>query len=151
MIRSVKSLSGAPLVYRQKPFDTISKILFCPETGKVRGILGKKGDFFPFSEILFSEKEIGIHKQKRREKTGENLLQYAVHSTHGEDLGEVTDVEFDTEFGILKRILVTKSVFSLPFSRKIFPYERIVNIRKKVILVDDDATEKKVQKEFCPA
>jgi hypothetical protein len=37
---------------------------------------------------------------------------------------------------IIKRIMVTKSVFGLPFSQHIFPYERIVDVKEKTVYID---------------
>lgn len=150
MILSVQSLIGKPVEHEKEQIGSIETICFSAETGKLTGITTQQKEFFPFSEILFEERYIRIHKQNTEEAEGESWMRYKVASTHGEELGEVTDVEFDGDLGVMRRILVTKSVFSLPLSQKIFPYERIVHIRKKKILVDDDATEKEEQAEFCP-
>lgn len=151
MIFSVKAFLGAPIFLGNQQIDTTTMVFFSPETGKMTGIGTEKKYFFHFEDFIFEEKKIILQKEKQQNISGENWLSYHVKTTHGAEMGEVTDIEFDSEIGIVQRILATKSVFALPFSRHIFPYNRIVNIREKIILVDDDATEKEAKKEFCPA
>ena len=151
MIYSVQSFLGRPLIWKNKKKDVLSAVYFSPETGKLTGVMGEKNFFFPFSELLFSRDGIKLHTCTRTAARGIPFLGYAVHSVHGENLGTLTDIEFDADLGIIKRILVTKSIFGVPFSQKIFPFERILHVRNNVVLVDDDSTEKKAQKELCPA
>jgi len=151
MIYSVQSFLGRPLMWKGEQKDVLSAIYFSPETGKLTGGMGKKKDFFPFSELLFSRDGIALHTCTRTAAHGVSLLGYVVRTTHGENIGTVTDIEFDADMGVIKRILVTKSVFGVPFSQRIFPFERILHIREKTILVDDDVTEKETQRELCPA
>jgi uncharacterized protein YrrD len=144
---SVKSIIGKPI---KSNLGTISQALFSIEKGRFLGIKTDAGIFLSADQLIFEEDNIRIISENKKDESGENWMGFRVFSEDEEDdFGEITDIEFDPDLSIIRRILVTKSVFGLPFSRHIFPYERISNVEKKTVYVDTDTKDK--DGEWCPA
>jgi sporulation protein YlmC with PRC-barrel domain len=149
MKMSVQSIIGKNIFFRNKEFSKVSGVYFSIKSGKLSGITTLTGHFYSSKHLIFSERGIQVLQKKPENKTGKNWIGYQVLSLEKEDIGNVTDIQFNPNMFLLNNIIVTKSVFGLPFSQRIFPYERVIDIRGMTILIDDDS--KIPRQEMCPA
>lgn len=148
---SVQNLLGKPL---QKNY-IIEAILFFPDTGKLSGVQTKNGAFFSEKDILFQEGKLVLapHAEGSTPE-GEDILGYMVQSAlQHASLGTIEDIEFSPSFGVLDRILVSSSLLGIgiPLTKRFFSFDRILRIENKIVVVDDDRTQKEKDRALCPA
>lgn len=144
---SVKSMVGQTLKER---FGEITEALFSEDKGRFLGVKTNQNKFLSADQLVFEDEDIQIISKNKKAEAGKNWIGYQVFSENKKsDFGEITDIEFDPNMSIMKRIMVTKSVFGFPFSQHIFPYERIVNVKDKTVYINTDTKEK--GREYVPA
>jgi uncharacterized protein YrrD len=144
---SVKSIVGQTL---KEGFGKITEAFFSEEKGRFLGVKTDQKKFLSADQLVFEDDDIQIVSKNKKAESGKNWIGYQVFSENKKnDFGEITDIEFDPNMSIIKRIMVTKSVFGLPFSQHIFPYERIVDVKEKTVYIDTDTKQKDA--EYVPA
>ena len=82
-------------------------------------------------------KQILINHETGKVGEGINPINFRVYTVEGKFLGKVKRIEIDSVFDVLKNIQVSKKILFWE-SNQIIPWENIVEILNKKIIVKDD-------------
>ncbi len=136
----VRSLLGKPLSSKEKPLGCIAAVHFFRENGKFAGIQSTSRKFFSADDILFEEDRVQTTASEARKSEGENWLGFAAKTAKGQHLGEIVDVEFESDIKIITRLTVLQKFLFFPISKRIFAYERIIDVRNRTVVFNCDTT-----------
>ncbi len=74
---------------------------------------------------------------------GREFLYASVQNEKQKDYGRVYNLSFSTETYVIRQIYSKKSFLGIfPYAQRIFPYERILKVLPRVIIIDDNNTKK---------
>ncbi len=137
---SVQSLLGKPLLYNNQEIGTISAVLFFTETGKFAGVQTHTRKFFAGEHIFFQDTKTETYSDESSPRQGENWLEFAAKTAKGDSLGMISDIQFVPDLKIMSALTVTQKFLFVPISRRIFSFERIIDVRKRTVVFDCDTT-----------
>jgi len=103
---------------------------------KSENVIADPSDIIRLSEML---------SEKRR------FINAPVRNEAGDGYGKVVDLSFDTETYMVKQIYVEKTVLGLiPTDRRIFGWDRIIEVLEDGIIIDDSSEEKEIVMSDAP-
>ena len=162
MIKQYSHILGIPVMHFEQGdvLGTVKDIIIHPDTGKVEALWirlkGALQGYFVLQtqDIVEWKKNIYVKSEEVLAEAGEIIkiseilsdgrliIGNRVRTESGENLGRVTDVDFDTQQFYLRHLYIQKSFFGLKsYDKRILSYDLIVEVLPDCILVKDQ-TEK---------
>lgn len=137
---SVRSVIGWKIQSQQELVGTVADVLFFTETGKMACVRSQYRRYFDAGHLFFGEKEVRLKSTETQKKQGEDWIGFTAVNSKGKRIGSVYDVEFSPTQLVVTRVVVSKKFLFIPISRHYFPFERIIDVRRKTIVFNTDTT-----------
>ena len=163
MIKDYKSIIGIPILNFNdgNPLAILKDVIIDPDTGKIEAFWVKPLTIFASNAVIQSQdivewkKNIYIKNDSVITDPADiikisdilskatYIIENRVQNEEGELYGKVYNIDFDTKTYYLKQIYVQQSILGLiNFSKRIFPFDSIIEVLPEVIIVSDKATKK---------
>jgi sporulation protein YlmC with PRC-barrel domain len=135
---SVRSVTGWKILHDDQLVGTVSDVLFYTETGKMACVRSQRRRFFDATRLFFEDKTVRLKTTEAIKKQGEDWLGYTALNAKGQRIGSVYDLEFSPAMMVITRVVVSKKFLFIPISRHYFPFERIIDVRRKTVVFNTD-------------
>lgn len=163
MIKSFKSIQGEKVrhFHTGESLALLSWPIIDPDTGVIEAFwvkpltLAMRNGIILTSNILAFKKNVYIRSDEVIVNPaeviriasilddGRQFLNAHVQSEKGRQYGRIYDLCFSTETYVLRQIYCKKFFLgALSYDRRSFPYERILKVLPKKVIIDDDTTKK---------
>lgn len=163
MIKNIRSIKGEKIIHFEtgEALGILNLPIIDPDTGVIEAFWIKPltlplknaiiltSDILAFKKNIYveSEKSITIPEQILKISSilddGRQFLFSPLKNEKGKSYGSIYNLSFSTETYVIRQLFSKRSLLRLiSLGEWIFPYERVIKVLPKVVIIDDDTTKK---------